>query len=95
MNYEEIEIHFHTPKERAGLPCNFGEILGKVDALVQNQPNDEYEIGYIDIHNDSIIICYFGLKINTQFDVEICQKSGLFYCIRIGTERFEPPVGGW
>ena len=66
-------------------------ILHKIDAMVQSCPNTEFEICSINIYDDNMKIRYFGLKVNTEFDVEVCKDAEQWYCSRLGGTTYNPP----
>ena len=73
---EKVEIYFRIPREKANaIVEDLLTIIRDVDALVQRYPKTEYEIGYIDIYDDKVKIRYYGLLVNTEFDVEVHKNS--------------------
>ena len=89
---EKVEIYFRIPREKANETAeDLLTIIRDIDALVQRYPKTEYEIGYIDIYDDKVKIRYYGLLVNTEFDVEVHKNSEQWYCSAIGMERFNPP----
>gem|GEM_PF-3518302 len=89
---EAVEVYFHVPTEEAELLVkDLITILHKIDAMVQSCPNTEFEIGYINIYDDNMKVRYFGLKVNTEFDIEVYKDAEQWYCSRQGGTTYNPP----
>jgi len=89
---EPIDIYFHIAKEKAELILSdLLTVLHKIDAIVQQSPNTEFEIGYIDIYDDNIQICYYGLLCNTEFDVKVYKDAEQWYVSKQGLRTYNPP----
>ena len=81
LDNEPVEVYFYVPKETAELLVNdLLTIIDKIDALVQPKPRTDYEIGCIDIYDNSVKVRYYGITYNTEFDIEVEKHSEQWYC---------------
>ena len=89
----EVDVYFHLPKENADLFMkDLFNIIHKVDReMVQENKNDDYDIAYFNVYENRVDICYFGNKINTEFNVKLCIEAGQWYCTGIGIRIYDPP----
>ena len=75
-----------------------------IDSFVHNN-SDEFEIAGFDFHdlsysngfadkrNENMInIEYYGIKYNTQFDIEIYKEKNKWYCTGMGDRKLANPV---
>ena len=91
---EPVEIYFHIEREQAELILHdLLTVLHKIDATVQEIPKTKFEIAYINIYENNIQICYYGVTANTEFDVEVYETAGQWYCKKLGMTTYNPPMG--
>jgi hypothetical protein len=90
---DDIEVYFNIPKKNANtLMKDFFPFLFLIDAIVQKEEIDEYNIAYFDISEGKITIGYWGNKENTNFDVLVYCDAGDWYCSKIGVKEYNPPL---
>ncbi|MDR2869836.1 MAG: hypothetical protein LBV04_05245 [Deferribacteraceae bacterium] len=62
-----------------------------INSFVQQETN-QYQIAGFKFCNNVITVEFWGLKVNTQFDVEIYKERYQWYCTKIGLIQYAYPV---
>lgn len=93
----EIEVSFHLQKEQGDIIIKgLFAVIPQLDAYIQDEGSESdphsYVIADLQVYDDKVDIDYFGAIINTQFDVKLLLNLGIWYCGKIGSRIFEPPV---